>query len=239
MRCLVSFLALALVLATPLSAPDTSGGLAQLPEAAQDDHALALALVDRSDPEGALAPAERALAVSTDLLGPMNGTTIFLALQYGAVLDQLGREDEALARYEPLYQGVLQTYSEWSPYHAMVTIAYADILSKLGRNAEALPLALRDAAQVLRRMGHLDEALEAYRRILPIFDAAGGPDDAVAAAGVAFLIADVLDRQNRLEEAAAAYAEADARAATVRGPDHPESIAVRLGRARLALALGD
>jgi CHAT domain-containing protein/tetratricopeptide (TPR) repeat protein len=260
MRHALLFLVLSLFLPWAAQAQLFPSSLDDLSPETRADIAAAEALMAAADWEAALIPAGRALAEAQERLGPAHGTTVDMAVRYGQLLDNLDRGAEALALYEALFAEVKARYTEWSPYYAVAEIRYADMLSKMGRNAEALPMALgvtrrvgamfgedtpmtaiflRDAAQILRRMGYLEEALENYRRIQPIFDAGTDPADAAAAASVAFLTADVLDRMGRYDEAVVAFAEADLRTMAVFGPRHSETLAVRLAHARAASAVGD
>ncbi|HMO72370.1 MAG TPA: CHAT domain-containing protein, partial [Paracoccaceae bacterium] len=109
----------------------------------------------------------------------------------------------------------------------------------IGADTATTATFLRDAATILRRMGYLDEALEAYRRIVPIFGAEGTPAADRLAAQAVFLQGDVLNRMRRYDEALAAFAEADTRATAAFGAAHHETLAVRLARARAANSVGE
>jgi CHAT domain-containing protein/tetratricopeptide (TPR) repeat protein len=234
--------------------------LEDLSPEARADHAAVEALTAAGDWEAALAPAARLVAEATERLGPGHGTTIEFALTQARILDNLDRDAEALQLCEELFAAVRKHHTEWSPFYVMAEIRYAEMLSKVGRNAEALPIALgvmrrvggmigaetataasflQEAATILRRMGHLDEALEAYRRIVPIYDREGTPAAARLAAQVVFLQGDILDRMGRYAESVPVFAEADARALAAFGPRHVETLAIRLSLARAQSAVGN
>jgi tetratricopeptide (TPR) repeat protein len=261
MRFFLTALAIAiLLLPEDASAQLFPGALDELSSSAKADHALVEKLVAAAEWEAALAPAARVLAEATERLGPGHGTTVELSVTYGRLLDNLDREEAALAHFEGLYAQVRKSFTEWSPFYALVEIEYADLLSKSGRHAEALPIALgvtrrvsgmigaetattvsflQDAATILRRMGYLEEALETYDQIVPIYDREGTPAAARLAAQVVFLQGDVLDRLGREDEALVLLADADARSTAAFGPDHAETLAIRLARARVGTVLGD
>ncbi|HSF63567.1 MAG TPA: tetratricopeptide repeat protein, partial [Paracoccaceae bacterium] len=252
-------LSLVLVLGMPsgASAQLLPGALDALSPEARAAHAEARALREKGDWAAALDLAGPVLAEAIDRLGSGHATTVELAIAYGTLLDNMDRGAEALAHFERLFAEVKQNFTEWSPFYAAVEIRYADMLAKEGRHAEALPIALgvtrrvggmigadqtttatflQEAATILRRMGYLEEALDAYRRITPIYERDGA---ARQVAQALFLQGDVLDRMGRFDEAYAVYAEADTRATAVFGLAHHETLAIRLARARTAFAVGD
>ena len=242
---------------TLLSAQFRSDFSGQLPDAVRGDYPAMLDLMARADWEPALLLAERMLsAVLTDK-GAMQPIAIDLAMKHVDLLDALGRDDEALAEITALFGDVKKNFTEWSVFYSMVELAYANQLANAGRGAEALAVALgvtrrvggmmgndssvsagflRDAATILRRLGHVEEAIDAYRRIVPLLDA--DPGSAGIAAGTVFLIADSLDLLGQGEAALAAFRDADARHAAAFGPRHSETLAVRVAYGRMLLALG-
>lgn len=259
MRLALVILALCLCLPVAARAQLLPGALDGLSEAARADHARSQAFSATFDWQEALDPLARVLAEAQERLGPGHPTTVEISISYGRLLDNLERDAEALAHFEALFAVVRRNFTEWSPYYAHAEIRYADMLAKVGRNAEALPIALgvtrrvggmigaetattaiflQEAATILRRMGYQDEALEAYRRIVPIFDREATPAAARSAAQTVFLIGDVLQRLRRHEEAHAAFVEADTRATAAFGDRHAETLAIRLSRARTADTLG-
>ncbi|MGC5198386.1 hypothetical protein, partial [Aphanothece microscopica] len=239
----------------PLAAAAQSFVVTALSPAAREQMDLANARSRESDWAGALVHAERALADALVSPGIAHGATVEVALYYGALLGNVGRDAEALEHVERLFAEVQRHFLPFSPFYTSVEIEYANRLAFAGRTAEALPLALgvtrrvggmmgaetattalylRDAATILRRMGYLTEATEAYRRIVPIFDRDGSPEAARLAAGVMFLIGDNLNRMREFEGALEAFRDADRRHTDAYGPRHPETLSTRLARARAA-----
>ena len=251
--CLAVMLCCWPLLATAQLRTDFSG---DLPLAVRGDYARMQAMMDRAEWNKALPLAERMLAAALADKGATQPIAIDLALRHIALLDVLDRDDEALAEVTALFGDVKRNFTEWSVFYASVEVAYATQLANAGRAGEALPVALglarrvggmfgsdsvvaagflRDAATILRRLGHVEEAVEAYRRIVPLLDS--DPTFARQAASTVFLIADSLDLLGQGEASLAAFRDADARHVKAYGPRHSETLAVRLAHGRLALAL--
>ena len=107
MRAILSVIAVLVALLPGLaSAQLFPGALDQLSPEAKRDHALVQELFEATEWEAALAPAARVLAEATERLGPGHGTTIELSVTYGRLLDNLDRQEEALAHFEALYAQV-------------------------------------------------------------------------------------------------------------------------------------
>jgi tetratricopeptide (TPR) repeat protein len=257
MRWIALCLALILMPGVAPAQPSMMGALS--PEA-RADIAKATALQDRADWAAAVPLMERALADALVSPGIAHGATVELATVYGILLANAGRDEEALEHFERLFAEVKKHFLPYSPFYTSVEIKYATYLAAAGRTAEALPLALgvtrrvgdmvgadtataalylRDAAGVLRRMGYRTESNEAYVRIVTILDRDGSAEAARQAAGVVFLIGDNHDRMGNVAQALAAYVDADARYTASFGPRHPETLSVRIARARSAFDIDD
>lgn len=251
--CLVLLLCSWPLLAMAQLRTDFSG---DLPLAVRWDHARMQAMMDRAEWAKALPLAERMLAAALADKGAMQPIAIDLALRHIDLLDALDRDNQALAEVTALFGEVRRNFTEWSVFYASVEVAYARQLANAGRGGEALPVALglarrvggmfgsdsvvaagflRDTATILRRLGHVEEAVEAYRRIVPLLDS--DPTFARQAAATVFLIADSLDMLGQGEASLVAFREADARQVRAYGPRHSETLAVRLAHGRLALVL--
>ncbi len=227
-----------------------------LPAAMRDDYRAIDEMMNRGDWSAALITVEalQAAIVAEDDLTRLIG--IDLAIKRVRLLDSLDRETEALAEITALFAYVKRHFTEFSPHYAQVEVIYAGELSKAGRGAEALTIALgvtrraggmfgadsavsasflQEAAAILARLGHREEAVEAYRRILPILDAE--PGLAQRAAGTAFLIADSLQRLGDYDGALVSYRDAEVRHNAAFGPRHVETLAVRVALGRMLLAL--
>jgi hypothetical protein len=251
--CLVLLLLLVPSLANAQFRSDFSG---DLPAAVRGDYPKVEEHMARAEWDAALVLVERMLAAVHAEGGAMKPIGIELALKHVQLLDAQERDQEALAEVTALFADVKRNFTEWSVFYVNVEIAYANNLANVGRNSEALALALgvtrrvgdmigadsgtaagflQEAATILRRLGHVTEAVEAYRRIMPLLDA--DPGSARAAAGTMFLIADSLDLLGQGEASLDAFRDAAQRHATAFGPRHSETLAVRVAYGRLLLAM--
>jgi hypothetical protein len=215
-------------------------------------------MVDRlaaGDMPAALPLSEHALSLSRAALGEAHPATVRLGIEYGDLLGAAGQDAAAAAFHQSHFATVQANFLPWSPLYVMAELSLARALGEVGENAQALSLVmgvvqrvggftganspatmtiLQEAARILRHMGYLEEALAAYRAMVPVFDGAGTPEGDRLAAGAQFAVADILDRLEGSAAALDTYRDAEARHIAAYGPDHPGTLSAQVG---LGLAL--
>lgn len=250
MRRLLSSLSICLVaLGGPLSAEGVVDLFTlELSEAAQAVKARAQDHIARGEWALALPLQEEVARHAEALAGPLHLVAIAERVQHIRLLDNTNQDEAALERARALHAMVIGRYSANSVHAVEPGLVLADLLSKSGRAAEALPIALGlarmtegfmgkddpatallrfQAVQILDRMGYRDESIAAYAQIYAVLAAAPGADARGIAAGVAVRRGYLLEQQGDWAGAAEDYARANELNSRVKGARHPETLATR------------
>jgi tetratricopeptide (TPR) repeat protein len=158
--------------------------------------------------------ARRAIEIRSAAIGPRDPATLLDRSAHAAILDALGRHDEA----ESAIRGLLP-----------------DLEAALGADHPEVAVALNNLAAIVQRRGDLAEAEALYRRVIAIKEGRLGGDSPALAVSLNNL-GTVLRGLGRREEAAVQFQRALRLLEGEVAPDHPNLLAIRRNLARLSPA---
>jgi tetratricopeptide (TPR) repeat protein len=158
--------------------------------------------------------ARRAIEIRSAALGPTDPATLMDRSAHAAILDGLGRSEEAEAAYRNVIDG---------------------FEAALGPDHPEVAVALNNLAAIVQRRDALVEAEQLYRRAISIKEARLGVDAAPLAVPLSNL-GTVLRRQGRLDEARAQFERALQLLEGSVADDHPNLRTVRRHLDRMGTA---
>jgi tetratricopeptide (TPR) repeat protein len=191
--------------------------LEALPDADPEDlaalyHNLGGLAHARRDFETAEPWARRAVEIRSTALGTRDPSTLLDRSAHAAILDGLGRADEA---------------------EATIRDVLLDLEPALGPDHPEVAVALNNLAAIVQRRGDAREAERLYRRVIEIKEARLGVDAPALAVSLNNLGTALRD-QGRIDEAAALFHRAVRLLEGAVADDHPNLVAIRRNLDRVA-----
>ena len=147
----------------------------------------------------------RAIEIRSSALGPRHAATLLDRSAHAAILDGLGRHDEA---------------------EASIRDILGDLEAALGADHPEVAVALNNLAAIVQRRGDLPQAEELYRRVIAIKEARLGADSPALAVPLNNL-GSVLRAAGRPDEARAAFERALRLLEGEVADDHPNLATIR------------